>query len=72
MNPRKIPSSIKKLIKAIELHESKGRFLWNELYEYLDDIKVDSDAIEVSALQDGVGANELIIWLEEGHVNDCD
>lgn len=60
----KIPKRIKELIYKIEETELLCRGMWNELYNYLDGIGVDSDSDLVSNLQDGVGGKELIESIE--------
>lgn len=72
MKPRKVPERIKRLINDIESIESSGAVMWRELYEWLESKDVDCGAEPISALQDGIGAQALIEWLEEGHRNDYD
>lgn len=60
----KIPKHIKDLIKEIESRESSLRVLWKELYDYLDEHNVNCEDDIVADLQDGVGADYLIKYLE--------
>lgn len=66
-----VPEEIKSVIKQIEVLSRTSKTLWNELYKWLEDnnIKFEDDTSmaidEVANLQDGVGAETLIEWLEK-------
>lgn len=61
----KVPKHIIKLIKDIESKESSLRGYWKELYDYLDEHNVNCEDDIVADLQDGVGADYLIKYLED-------
>ena len=61
----KVPKHIIKLIKDIENKESVLRVYWRELYEYLDKHNIDCQDDIVADLQDGIGADHLIKYLED-------
>lgn len=66
-----VPEEIKSVIKQIEVLSRTSKTLWNELYKWLEDnnIKFEDDTSmsidEIANLQDGVGAETLIKWLEK-------
>lgn len=61
----KVPKHIIKLIKDIESKERSLRGYWKELYDYLDQHNVNCEDDIVADLQDGVGADYLIKYLED-------
>lgn len=66
----KVPNEIKTLIQQIQVLESTSRLLWSKLYQWLDENNIDTtndgdmDSDIIANLQDGVGGQDLIKWLE--------